>query len=147
MSETLLVQCYSISPPFEEGETYYADAHQAGDEVRYAVSMSPSHHGYDFNEAEFKKHFKVLQNRSSTGKRSYGGFKIGESVNRFISGNLGDRVHPQEVGKGRSLSKRTKEWKDAYNKLPGEPPTDDEIERATKEEFGVSESVRQLLGK
>ena len=85
MSETLLVQCYSISPPFEEGETYYADAHKAGDEVRYAVSMSPSHHGYDFNEAEFKKHFKVLQNRHPEGtRRSYGGFKVSESVRRFL---------------------------------------------------------------
>ena len=82
--ENMLVQCYSYIAPFEEGETYYANAEQSGDEVRYVVAESPSHHGYNFNEEEFKEHFKVLQHRSSTGRRSYGGFKVSESVKKLL---------------------------------------------------------------
>jgi hypothetical protein len=93
MSENILVQCYSPIPPFEDGETYYADAVQQDDGVVYNVqAVRPELHdrmtqfgaSTQFREEEFKKHFKALQHRSSTGRRSYGGFKVSESVRRFL---------------------------------------------------------------
>lgn len=89
----MLVQCYSSTPGYEEGETYYADAVKSGDGVRYKVNVlkrdpvNPTASvigGKSFGEDEFKKSFKTVQHRNPEGGKSYGGFKTESKVRAAV---------------------------------------------------------------
>ena len=77
--ENILVQCYVSTPGFEDGTTYYADAVDTGDGVVYRVSADGQGDGAEFSEANFRRYFKPLQHRASSGRKSYGGFKMEDS--------------------------------------------------------------------
>lgn len=85
----VVVKCIVSSLPFEEGEAYYAEAIQDGDEIKYSIAPEDPEESAPliFNEASFKKHFLTLQHRASSGKKSYGGFKIESSA--VVRGLLG----------------------------------------------------------
>lgn len=72
----MLVQCTRNTVDFHSREIVYANAIDTKDGVQYSVQPV----GKDlppviFSEDSFKKHFVPVQHRSSSGRRSYGGFQ------------------------------------------------------------------------